>query len=255
MTDLILTKTEGRVGFIQLNRPDVLNALNLDLMAAVLQAGRDFDADPDIGCIILTGNERAFAAGADIKQMVDNSAQDMRDARYFADWELFGALNTPKIAMVQGFALGGGCEVAMLCDFIIAADSAKFGQPEIKLGIMPGIGGTQRMCKLIGTQKALEMILTGRMMDAQEAERAGLIARVFPANTVAKETLAIAKTIARFPKELTALIRQAVYHGEHTPIHEGIEWEREKFYSLFDTAVQKEGMRAFVEKRTPNFAT
>ena len=249
----ILTETRGRVGWITLNRPDALNALNTQVMLDVVDAALAFDADEGIGAIVLTGSERAFAAGADIKEMASKSAAEMTATNHFGDWSRFAAVRTPVIAAVAGFALGGGCEVAMMCDIILAADTARFGQPEVNLGVIPGMGGTQRLVRAIGPYKAAEMILTGRMMDAAEAERAGLVSRVVPAAELLAEASRIADTIAS--KSLPSLYAAtaALDAAGEISLSEGLALERQVFTSLFDTADQKEGMAAFREKRPPRF--
>jgi enoyl-CoA hydratase len=206
----ILVEVKGRVGLITLNRPAALNALNVQVMNEVTTALAAFDLDPAIGCIVLTGSERAFAAGADIKEMAQQSYMDMHLANWFAGWDAVGRVRTPLIAAVSGFALGGGCELAMMCDFILAADTAKFGQPEIKLGVIPGMGGSQRLARAVGKSKAMEMCLTGRMMDASEAERAGLVARIVPASQLMEDAMATAATIAAMSKPVAMVAKEAV---------------------------------------------
>lgn len=244
---------EGRILKVQIDRPAQLNALNSQVLADFMEHVVELDDDPDLACIVVTGNDKAFAAGADIKEMSSKSATDMRDARYFADWNVFANMKTPKIAAVNGYALGGGCEVAMMCDFIVAGESAQFGQPEIKLGVIAGIGGTQRMTKLIGRAKSMDMHLTGRMMDANEALASGLIARVFPDDEVVDQAMKIAGTIANYSKPALGMAIDAVHKGDDLPLEEGLVYERDLFYALFDTDDQKEGMAAFVEKRKPAF--
>jgi enoyl-CoA hydratase len=244
---------DGRVVTARLNRPEVLNALNSELMTELVDALRPLDRDPDVGCFVVTGSDRAFAAGADIREMAPRSAVQMLTDDYFAGWEAFAALRTPKIAAVAGYALGGGCELAMMCDFIVAADTAKFGQPEIKLGVIPGIGGTQRLTALVGKAKAMDMILTGRLMDAEEAERAGLVARVVPADRLAAEVAAIAATVAGYSKPATMVAREAVDRALEVGLREGLLFERRVFHALFATEDQKEGMAAFLEKRPARF--
>ena len=252
MNNLIIEQID-RVVLIRLNRPQALNALNSDLLFELLAQLKPLDKDPDIGCFVLTGSEKAFAAGADIKEMEQKSYMDMFQEDFFAQWEAFTALRTPKIAAVSGYALGGGCELAMMCDVIFASDDAKFGQPEIKLGVIPGIGGTQRLTKLVGKAKAMDMILTGRMMDAQEAERSGLVARIFPKAQLLEQSLEIAHTIATYGKAATIAAIEAVNRAEELSLKEGLLFERRIFHALFATQDQKEGMRAFIEKRTPAF--
>ncbi len=211
------------------------------------------DRDPAVGCFVLTGSEKVFAAGADIKELATKTYMDMFHEDFLAAWEGFAALRTPKIAAVAGYALGGGCELAMMCDMIFAAASAKFGQPEIKLGLMPGMGGSQRLTRLIGKAKAMDLILTGRTMDAEEAERAGLVARVIPDQQLLTETLAAAQTIASYGKTATMVAREAVERAQELSLHEGIRFERRTYHALWATADAQEGMRAFIEKREPVF--
>ncbi|GAB3431271.1 enoyl-CoA hydratase [Actinophytocola sediminis] len=244
---------DGRVVTVTLNRPEVLNALNSELLAELIAELTPLDADPEVGCFVLTGSARAFAAGADIKEMAPKSAMEMFTENFFAGWDDFAALRTPKIAAVAGYALGGGCELAMMCDFVIAADTAKFGQPEIKLGVIPGIGGTQRLTSLVGKAKAMDLILTGRLMDATEAERAGLVARVVPAESLLAEAAAAAATIASYSKPVTMVAREAVERALEVGLTEGVLFERRTFHALFAADDQKEGMAAFLEKRPPRF--
>ncbi|MFH8251345.1 enoyl-CoA hydratase [Microbacterium sp. B2969] len=255
MTDYatIIVETRGRVGWITINRPEALNALNTQVCAEIVDAATRFDADEGIGAIVLTGSERAFAAGADIKEMEAKSGLDMLMGDHFGGWTTFAAVRTPVIAAVAGYALGGGCELAMMCDLIIAADTAKFGQPEINLGVMPGMGGSQRLIRAVGYYKAADLILTGRTMDAAEAERAGLVSRVVPAADLLDEVGKVADTIAS--KSLPSLYaaKAALDAAMETPLAEGLRFERHVFASLFDTADQKEGMAAFREKRPPEF--
>ncbi|MET1044636.1 MAG: enoyl-CoA hydratase [Microbacteriaceae bacterium] len=255
MTDYetIQVERRGRVGIITLNRPKALNALNGALMNEVITAATEFDADPGIGAILLTGSERAFAAGADITEMAQQSFQDVASTQLFAPWDRFVAVRTPTIAAVAGYALGGGCEVAMMCDFIIAADSAKFGQPEINLGVIPGMGGTQRLTRAIGKAKAMELILTGRTMDAAEAERSGLVARVVPAATLFDDALATATLIAEKSLPAAQAAKEAVNVAFESNLAEGVRFERRAFHSMFALDDQKEGMAAFTEKRAPEF--
>jgi enoyl-CoA hydratase len=243
----------GRVVRVRLHRPEVLNALDSALMTEMIEALTPLDADPGVGCFIITGSERAFAAGADITEMSEKSAADMMAEDYFAGWESFAALRTPKLAAVGGYALGGGCELAMMCDMIIAADDAKFGQPEITLGVIPGIGGTQRLTRLVGKAKAMDMILTGRLIDAHEAERIGLVSRVVPADRLAAEADAIARQIAWYGKLAAMAARDCVDQALETGLAEGIRYERKAFHALFATEDQKEGMSAFKEKRKASF--
>ncbi len=251
--ETILVETHGRVGVIRLNRPQALNALNATLAGEVAVAIGAFEADSSIGCIVITGSEKAFAAGADIKEMADKSYMDVFFGDFAASWDSASRARKPVIAAVAGFALGGGCELAMQCDFIIAADNAKFGQPEIKLGVIPGIGGTQRLAHAIGKAKAMDMILTGRMMDAAEAERAGLVARVVPLASLMDETMKIAGTIASMSLPSVMMAKEAVNQAFESSLADGLRFERRAFHSLFATADQKEGMAAFVEKRPAKF--
>jgi enoyl-CoA hydratase len=249
----ILTETRGRVGWITLNRPEALNALSSHLMHDVVAAATEFDADQDIGAIVVTGSERAFAAGADIKEMETTSGLDMIMEDRFSRWTQFAAVRTPVIAAVSGYALGGGCELAMMCDIILAADTAKFGQPEITLGVIPGMGGTQRLVRAAGYYKAAELVLTGRLMGAAEAERAGLVSRVVPAADLLEEAGKVADSIAS--KSLPSLYaaKAALDAALESSLAEGLRFEKHTFSSLFDTADQKEGMAAFREKRAPDF--
>ncbi len=251
--ETIITDKKARVGLITLSRPKALNAINRQLTREVLEAATDFDADPDVGCIVITGSEKAFAAGADIKEMQDRSFTDMFGADWFADWERLPRLRKPTIAAVAGFALGGGCELAMMCDFILAADTAKFGQPEIKLGVIPGMGGSQRLARLIGRAKAMEMCLTGRMMDAVEAERAGLVARIVPAADLLSDALRTAETIAAMSLPVSMMVKEVVNRADEMTLTEGLRFERRLFHSTFALEDQTEGMAAFVEKRQAVF--
>ncbi|MGE3148177.1 MAG: enoyl-CoA hydratase [Pseudorhodoplanes sp.] len=249
----ILVETRGKVGVIRLNRPQALNALNSALMRELRQALDAFESDSGIGCVVVTGSEKAFAAGADIKEMADKSFMDVFLGNFAADWGAVAQARKPVIAAVAGFALGGGCELAMMCDLIIAADNAKFGQPEIKLGVIPGIGGTQRLTRAVGKAKAMDLCLTGRMMDAAEAERAGLVARVVPLASLMDETMKAADAIASLSLPSVMLAKEAVNRAFETTLAEGLGFERRVFHALFATADQKEGMAAFVEKRSPKF--
>jgi enoyl-CoA hydratase len=251
--DNLIVESRGRVGLIRLNRPQALNALNRALMRELGQALGEFEADKNIGCIVITGSEKAFAAGADIKEMADKEFTDVYFDDFCADWHQAAAARKPVIAAVAGFALGGGCELAMQCDLIIAADTAKFGQPEIKLGIIPGIGGTQRLTRAVGKAKAMDLILTGRMMDAQEAERSGLVARVVPAANLIEEVIKVADTIASMSLPSVLAAKESVNRAFETSLAEGIRFERRIFHSLFATNDQGEGMNAFIEKRPPKF--
>ncbi len=252
-TATIIVETRGRVGLIRLNRPQALNALNSVLQEELLAAAEKFDADSAIGCIVITGSEKAFAAGADIKDMAGKSYCDVFIGDFAADYERLTRLRKPLIAAVAGFALGGGCEVAMMCDIIIAADTAKFGQPEIKLGVIPGMGGTQRLTRTIGKAKAMDLILTGRMMDAAEAERSGLVARVVPAADLLNEAMKIAEVIAALSLPSVLAAKEAVNRALETSLSEGLRFERRIFHGLFATDDQKEGMAAFIAKRPPAF--
>ncbi len=252
-TETIIVERRGRVGIIRFNRPQALNALNATLKNELLGAVEAFDADANVGCILLTGSDKAFAAGADIKEMADKSYIDISRADYAGDYERLTRVRKPLIAAVAGFALGGGCELAMLCDFIIAADNAKFGQPEIKLGIIPGIGGTQRLTHAVGKAKAMDMILTGRMMDAAEAERSGLVARVVPAARLMEDAIKVAETIAALSEPSLIAAKEAVNRSFETSLAEGVRFERRIFHALFATKDRKEGMTAFIEKRPPRF--
>lgn len=250
----ILVETRDRVGLVTLNRPKALNALNDALMDELGAALRKFDADDGIGAIVITGSEKAFAAGADIAAMKDWSYMDVYKSDFISrNWDDLKRVRKPVIAAVAGFALGGGCELVMMCDIVIAADSARFGQPEIKLGIIPGAGGTQRLPRAVGKAKAMDLVLTARMMDAQEAERAGLVSRVVPAASLLEEALAAGKTIAQFSLPAVMMAKEAVQRAFEAPLGEGLLFERRLFHSLFASADQKEGMNAFIEKRPPRF--
>ena len=253
--ELINVRTEaGKVGVVTLNRPKQLNALNDQLMNELGAALKAFDADPAIGCMIVTGSEKAFAAGADIGAMASYSFADVYKSDYITrNWEQIRSIRKPVIAAVSGFALGGGCELAMMCDFIIAADNARFGQPEIKLGIIPGAGGTQRLPRAVGKAKAMDMALTGRMMDAVEAERAGLVSRVVPLGKLMEEALGAALMISDFSQIATMAAKESVNRAYEGTLSDGIVFERRLFHALFATADQKEGMDAFVNKRKANF--
>jgi enoyl-CoA hydratase len=250
----ILVDIEAPVGVITLNRPEALNALN-DLLVSELTAALDaMEADAQIGCLILTGSKKAFAAGADIKEMRGQSYMDAYMGDFITrNWERAATVRKPIIAAVSGYALGGGCELAMMCDFILAADTARFGQPEINLGVMPGAGGTQRLTRLVGKSKAMEMCLTGRMMDAAEAERAGLVSRVVPADALLEEAKATARKICAMSRPIAMMTKESVNAAYETGLRQGITFERRLFHSMFATDDQKEGMAAFVEKRTPGF--
>ncbi len=250
----IIAESKGRVGLITLNRPKALNALSSGLIAELGAALDAFEADDEIGAIVLTGSEKAFAAGADIKEMAGKTfTQCYLEDFITRGWEAVSKVRKPVVAAVAGFALGGGCEVAMMCDFILAADTAKFGQPEITLGVIPGAGGTQRLTRFVGKSKAMEMVLTGRMMDAAEAERAGLVSRVVPAADLLDEALKVAERIAGMSRPSVMLAKESVNRAYETPLAEGVRFERRMFHALFATEDQKEGMAAFVEKRQPKF--
>lgn len=253
MSGLVEVKREGRVALLRLNRPRQLNALNAALAAELVTMVERFDRDHTIGCIVLTGAGRAFAAGADISEMAGMSATEMSEQDYFGEWARFAATRTPKIAAVNGYALGGGCELMMMCDFAIAGRGAKFGQPEITLGVVAGIGGTQRMTRLIGRAKAMDMHLTGRLMDAEEALLAGLVARVVHDDEVLPQAMQAAAAIASYSRPAVRLVREAVMRAEEGSLAEGLLYERRLFHQLFGTPDQKEGMAAFLEKRPPNF--
>ena len=253
MSDTVLLKKEGRVAVLTLNRPEALNALNGELMTALTDHVEQLSDDPDTGCIVITGSEKAFAAGADIKEMSDKSYMDMYLTEHFARFNDIAACRLPTIAAVSGYALGGGCELAMICDMIFAADTAKFGQPEIKLAVIPGIGGTQRLTHAVGKAKAMDLILTGRMMDAEEAERSGLVARVVPADELMKVTMEAAAEIAGFSRPSVFAAKEAINRAQETTLAEGLLFERRIFQPLFATEDQKEGMAAFIEKRPPKF--
>ena len=250
----ILVEIHGKVGLIRLNRSEVLNALNAELMYEINAALQNFDQNDNIGCIVLTGNEKAFAAGADVKAMASYSYSDMyKNAYITSHWEDILAIRKPVIAAVAGYALGGGCELAMMCDFIIAAENARFGQPEIKLGTVPGIGGSQRLPRAVSKSKAMDLCLTGRLMDAVEAERAGLVSRIVPTEKLIQEALEIAATIAAMPPLGTMMIKELINYAYQSNLTEGVKYERKIFYSTFATQDQKEGMTAFLEKRAGNF--
>jgi enoyl-CoA hydratase len=250
----IIVETQGKVGLIRLNRPKALNALNDQLMDELGNALVAFDADESIGCIVITGSEKAFAAGADIGAMANFSYMDVFKGEYITrNWEQIRGIRKPVIAAVAGYALGGGCELAMMCDFVIAADTAKFGQPEIKLGTMPGAGGTQRLPRAISKSKAMDMCLTARMMDAVEAERAGLVSRIVAADKLLEEAMGAAAVIASMSLPVVMMIKESVNRAYETTLAEGVNYERRLFHSTFATEDQKEGMAAFVEKRLPNF--
>ncbi|MGO4490576.1 enoyl-CoA hydratase [Arthrobacter sp. 2YAF22_2] len=249
----ILVERRGRVGLVTLNRPQALNALNKATMDELVAAVTAMDTDPEVGAVVVTGSAKAFAAGADIKEMQSKGYMEMYAADWFRGWEDFTRLRIPVVAAVSGFALGGGCELAMMCDFIIAGDNAKFGQPEINLGVLPGMGGSQRLTRAVGKAKAMDMILTGRFMDAAEAERAGLVSRVVPAADVVEEAVKAAEVIAGKSKPVAMVAKEAVNAAFETGLAQGVLFERRVFHSLFATEDQKEGMAAFSEKRQPDF--
>src|SRR5262247_873972 len=249
----IIVETRGRVGIIRLNRPQALNALNKALIGEMTRAVEAFDADDKIGCVLITGDDKAFAAGADIKEMADKPFIEAYLGDFISNWNAIADARKPVVAAVAGFALGGGCELAMQADIIIAADTAKFGQPEIKLGVIPGIGGTQRLARAVGKAKAVDLILTGRMMDAAEAERSGLVARVVPAASLMDEAMKVAETIANMSLPSVLAGKEAVNRSFETSLAEGVRFERRVFHALFATKDQKEGMAAFIEKRPPKF--
>ncbi|MFF7459032.1 enoyl-CoA hydratase [Kitasatospora sp. NPDC008115] len=251
--ETILVDRKGRVGLITLNRPEALNALNTRLMNEVVAAATAFDRDPEIGALVITGSEKAFAAGADIKEMQGNRFPDVYLDDWLGPWDRLGELRKPVIAAVAGFALGGGCELAMLCDILIAADTAKFGQPEIKLGVIPGIGGSQRLTRAVGKAKAMELCLTGRMMGAEEAERAGLVSRIVPADDLLPDAIATAEKVAAMSTPAAIMLKESVNRAFETTLAEGVRFERRLFHAAFATADQKEGMAAFAEKRPAEF--
>jgi enoyl-CoA hydratase len=251
--DTIKTEKRGAVALITLHRPDALNALNSQLVDELIDAVQGFDGDDAIGCMVITGSEKAFAAGADIKEMQPKTYMDVYKEDLFEKANRIAEARKPVVAAVSGYALGGGCELAMLCDFILASDTAKFGQPEISLGVMPGIGGSQRLTRFVGKSKSMEMCLTGRMMDAEEAERAGLVSRVIPAADLVEEAVKTAEKIAGMSRPVTALTKEAVNRSYETTLAEGIRFERRLFHSLFALEDQKEGMAAFIDKRKPSF--
>jgi enoyl-CoA hydratase len=249
----IIVETKGRVGVIQLNRPAQLNALNAALKGELSQAIDAFDADPNVGAMLITGSDKAFAAGADIKEMADKTFIEAFLGNFTGTWDRAARARKPIVAAVAGFALGGGCELAMQCDVVIAADTAKFGQPEIKLGVIPGIGGTQRLTRAVGKAKAMDLVLTGRMMDAAEAERSGLVARVVPAASLMDEAMKAAETIAGLSLPSLMAAKEAINVSQESGLNEGLRFERRIFHSLFATEDQKEGMKAFVDKRKPDW--
>jgi len=247
------TGIRDRVATIRLNRPKQLNALNTQVMEEVLEAAAAFEADKKVGCLVLSGNERAFAAGADIAELAAQDYASMQASDFFSGWDRFAALPLPKIAVIDGYALGGGCELAMMCDVILASENARFGQPEIKIGCIPGIGGTQRLTKLVGRTVAMDMILTGRMIDATEALRIGLVSRVIPRKNLETEVNEVAKSIAEFPRDIVQMARACVNMAENSTLDMGIRYERQTYHALYGLPAQREGMSAFLEKRTPRF--
>jgi len=249
----ILIERDGGVVIAQLNRPQALNALNTDLMHELVAGLQPFDRDRTVGCFVITGSDKVFAAGADIKEMRGQGYMDMFYADFFAGWDAFTALRTPKIAAVAGHALGGGCELAMMCDLIFAADNARFGQPEIKLGVIPGMGGSQRLTKLVGKSVAMDMVLTGRTIGAEEAQRVGLVSRVVPVGQLMEEALGAARQIANHGKAAAMVAREAVERALELGLREGLLFERRTFHALFATEDQKEGMQAFIDKRPALF--
>ncbi|MFC8584840.1 enoyl-CoA hydratase [Streptomyces sp. NPDC057217] len=251
--ETILVERKDRVALVTLNRPEALNALTLRVMEEVVAAFEELDRDPGVGCVVLTGSEKAFAAGADIKEMRPRSYMDMYLSDWFTAWDRLGQVRTPTVAAVAGYALGGGCELAMLCDVLLAADTAVFGQPEIKLGVIPGIGGSQRLTRAVGKAKAMELCLTGRTMDAAEAERAGLVSRIVPADELLAEAWEVARTVAAMSKPVAMMAKESVNRAFETTLAEGARFERRLFHAVFATEDQKEGMSAFVEKRPPGF--
>jgi enoyl-CoA hydratase len=249
----LLVEITDRVALVRLNRPEALNALNGQVMADMSAAFDEIEADPGISVVVLTGSPKAFAAGADIKEMADKSAVDMSRLNFFAGWDRIAQMRKPVIAAVSGFALGGGCELAMMCDFIIAAENARFGQPEIKLGVIPGMGGSQRLVRAVGKAKAMDLCLTGRMMDAAEAERAGLVARVVPTDKLLDEAMEAARMLASYSLPSLMACKEAVARAFESPLAEGVLFERRSFHALFATDDQKEGMAAFIAKRPAKF--
>lgn len=253
MSQLIIEEIHGRVGLLRINRPNALNAINEATMDELVSRTQDLDQNPQIGAIVITGEGKAFVAGADIKEMVDRSSTQMYLDDRQAAWEKFAATRKPVIAAVNGFALGGGCELAMMCDIIFASSTAKFGQPEIKLGVIPGWGGSQRLTRAVGKAKAMDLILTGRMMDAQEAERSGLVSRIFEPDKLLDECLTIAQQIATYSLPAVLAAKEATNRAQELSLNEGIRFERRLFYSLFANQDKTEGMQAFIEKRQPEF--
>ena len=251
--ETILVETRGRVGLLTLNRPKALNALNSEVLGEVTHAVAGFDADAKVGAIVITGSEKAFAAGADIKEMQPKQYADAYLEDFFSGWEAVARTRKPVIAAVAGYALGGGCELAMMCDFIIAAENAKFGQPEVTIGVMPGMGGSQRLTRSVGKAKAMDLCLTGRQMDAAEAERCGLVARIVPVSELIEEAIRAAEKIAGYSLPIVMMAKESVNRAFETPLAEGLRFERRLFHSMFALEDQKEGMSAFIEKRSANF--
>ncbi|MEV0941546.1 enoyl-CoA hydratase-related protein [Micromonospora wenchangensis] len=249
----ITVEKDDRVVTVRLCRPEVRNALDTALLTELVETLRPLDRDPGVGCFVLTGSDEVFAAGADIREMAGKSFLDVALDDHFAGWDAFAALRTPKIAAVAGYALGGGCELAMMCDLVFAADNARFGQPELRLGVMPGIGGTQRLTRLVGPARAMDLVLTGRQLDAAEAHRYGLVSRVVPTERLLAEAKAAAAVVAGYPKLATMLAREAVRQAEEVGVHAGVLFERRAFHALFATEDQREGMAAFLEKRPARF--
>jgi enoyl-CoA hydratase len=251
--EAIKVETKGRVGVVTLNRPKALNALNRQIITELSAALDAWEHDPNIGCVLVTGSDKAFAAGADIKEMEPLTFPATYVDDFITAWDRVARFRKPMVAAVAGYALGGGCEVAMMCDIIIAADNAQFGQPEIKLGVMPGAGGTQRLTRIVGKAKAMDLVLTGRMMGAEEAERSGLVARIVPLAELSAEAMKLAETIAGMSLPSTMMAKECVNRAYETTLSEGVRFERRLFQSMFGTADQKEGMNAFVAKRAPDF--
>ncbi len=251
--ETLLIEPHGRVVLVRLNRPKALNALNSRVMTELVAAFDLFDRDPDIGCIVLTGSDKAFAAGADIKEMQSKSATEMQAQDFFAGWEAISRIRKPIVAAISGFALGGGCELAMMCDIIYASETARFGQPEIRLGVIPGMGGSQRLTRIVGRPKAMDMCLTGRLMEAEEAERAGLVSRIFPAAELEARTLEAAAVIAGMSLPSVISCKESINRADEGSLHEGLRFERRLFHALFSTDDRTEGMAAFIEKRPPRF--
>ncbi len=253
MTRTIETDVSGRVATIRFNRPDKLNALDSEVMNEVVAAAEAFSANPDIGCLLLSGKGRAFAAGADIGELARQDYASMYEADFFAGWDRFAAIRLPKVAAVRGYALGGGCEVAMMCDVILAADDARFGQPEIKIGCIPGIGGTQRLTRLVGRARAMDMILTGRMVEADEALQMGLVSRIVPADELDEVAREVAQTIAGYARDIAMMARSCVDMADKASLEAGLRFERQMYHALYGTEAQREGMAAFLEKRPARF--